>query len=173
MQILLAKLRESDVWVFATPVQIDGVSSSTKVIMERMLPLVEPIVEIRDNHCGYKLREGTKGGEIILISTCGNWEIDNFDPLISHMKAASLNIGKKFKNALLRPHASAIQPMLDSGMIPNDIFQAAKESGRQLVEEGKISKETLDAVSQPLMSRGSYIETYNHNVIKLLKSKSQ
>ena len=60
MQMVLAKLREADIWVFGTPVYVDGVSGPMKNLMDRMLPLLQPFIELRDGHCRHPKREGAK-----------------------------------------------------------------------------------------------------------------
>ena len=87
MEMLLPKLARADVWVFATPVFFDGISGALKNLIERMFPLLEPFYELRDGHCHHPRRAGTKSGKLVLVSNCGNWEMDNFDPLLLHIKA--------------------------------------------------------------------------------------
>ncbi|MCK4472846.1 MAG: hypothetical protein KAW49_13780 [Anaerolineae bacterium] len=41
--------------------------------------------------------------------------------------------------------------MMEKGAPVDDIFEAAKEAGRQLVEDGKMSPETLAIVSRELL----------------------
>ena len=66
-----------------------------------------------------------------------------FDPLVTQMKAiyARPDGNTEFAGALLRPGADAMQEMMkgDGATILKSIFEAAKEAGRQLVKEGKIS----------------------------------
>jgi multimeric flavodoxin WrbA len=152
MEMLLPKLAGADVWVLATPVYFDGISGALKNLIERMLPLVEPFYELRDGHCRHPRREGTKSGKVVLVSNCGFWEMDNFDPLLVHMKAICKNIDREFAGALLRPHGTGMRRMLEGGIHIDDIFTAAKEAGRQLVADGKMSSEALKAVSRNLMS---------------------
>jgi multimeric flavodoxin WrbA len=152
MEMLLPKLAGADVWVFATPVYFDGISGTLKNLIERMLPLVEPFYELRDGHCRHPRREGTKSGKVVLVSNCGFWEMDNFDPLLVHMKAICKNIDREFAGALLRPHGTGMRRMLERGVVMDDIFAAAKDAGRQLVAEGRMLSETLKAVSRNLMS---------------------
>ena len=152
MEMLLPQLAGADVWVFATPVYFDGITGSLKNLMERMLPLVEPFYGLRDGHCRHPRREGTKSGKIVLVSNCGFWEMDNFDPLLVHMKAICKNIDREFAGALLRPHGTGMRRMLEAGIPLDDIFAAAKEAGRQLVADGQMSSETLMAVGRNLMT---------------------
>ncbi len=170
MGMLLPKLAGADVWVFATPVYFDGVSAGLKNFIDRMLPLAEPFFELRDGHCHHPRRTGTKRGKIVLVSNCGFWEMDNFDPLIVHIKAIGKNADREFAGALLRPHGPAMRHMLQGGVSVADIFEAANEAGRQLVADGEISSETLNAVSRELMSLEQYRQGVNQRFQQLLKS---
>ncbi len=73
------------------------------------------------------------------------------------MKAVCKNLSAEFAGALLRPHGGAVPAMLEMGASIGDIFEAAKEAGRQLVKEQKMSPETLDIVSRELLPREMYI----------------
>ena len=77
------------------------------------------------------------------------------------MKAVCKNMSAEFAGALLRPHGGAMSGMLKMGAPVGDIFEAAKEAGRQLVKEGEMSQETLDIVSRELMPRDMYVQIIN------------
>lgn len=171
MNVLLPKLAEADIYVFATPVYVDGVSGPMKNLMDRMIPLVQPFFELRDGHCRHPPREGTKQGKIVLVSNCGFWEMDNFDPLLVHMKAASKNMKREFAGALLRPHGGGLRRIMKMGMPLDDIFEAAKEAGRQLVRDGKMSPETLKIVSRELMPLEMHIQAANATFQEALDAK--
>jgi hypothetical protein len=141
-----------------------------KNLMDRMLPLADPSFELRDGHTRHPRRPGYKRGKVVLVSTCGLWEMDNFDPLIVHMKAACRNWAKEFAGALLRPHSGALWAMMRMGLPVDDIFEAAKEAGRQLIEEGKMSPETLKIVSRELMSRDAFMQSHNRSFERALEA---
>jgi multimeric flavodoxin WrbA len=157
MQTLHSKLREADIWVFATPVYADGPTGTMKNLTERTIPLLEPYFVLRDGHCRHALRGGSKPSKVALVSSCGLWEMDNFDPLVLWIKAFCANLGREFGGALLRPHAEALMPMMEMGISLDDIFQAAKEAGRSLVNDGKMPPEALTTVSHELLP----LEMYN------------
>lgn len=161
MQMLCPKLSDADIWVLATPVYVDGVSGPMKMLMDRMIPLAQPFLELRDGHCRHPLQEGAKAGKVVLVSNCGLWEMDNFDPLLVHMKAACKNLAREFAGALLRPHGEGVRPMMEMGAPVDDIFEAAKEAGRQLVEDGEMSAETLTTVSRELVPLDMYLQFVN------------
>jgi multimeric flavodoxin WrbA len=161
MQMLCPKLREADIWVLATPLYVDGLSGPMKNLLDRVIPLVQPAIELRDGHCRHPLREGSRRGQVVVVSNCGFWELDNFDPLLVHVKAVCKNASREFAGALLRPHGPALRPMRDMGLPVDDVFQAAREAGRQLILDRKMSPETLGIVSRELLSLEMYLQAAN------------
>ncbi len=51
--------------------------------------------------------------------------------------------------------------MMRMGMSLDDIFDAANEAGRQLVEDGEMSAETLSTISREMMPRELYLQNIN------------
>jgi len=152
MQMLLPKLGEADVWVLATPLYVFGMNGPMKNLLDRIIPSAQPFFELRDGHCGHPARDGYKRGKVVLVSNCGFLEMDNFDALLVHIKALCKNMGREFADALLRPNGPSMKPMMEAGLILDDIFEAAREAGRQLVEDGEMSAKTLSIVSRELIS---------------------
>lgn len=162
MDWLLPKMNEADLWVFATPLYVDGVTGPLKGLMDRILPRVQPFFEIRKGRCRHPLREGAKAGKLVLVSNCGFWEMDNFDPLLVHMRALCENASLDFAGALLRPHGEALQEMAEQGApFVGEVFQAARKAGREIVEKGSIEEETLRTVGQELMPKEAYSQMAN------------
>ncbi|MBN2005883.1 MAG: flavodoxin family protein [Anaerolineae bacterium] len=161
MAMLLPKVAQADVLVLATPVYVDGISGPLKNLMDRMIPTALPFIELRDGHCRHLRHVNIENGKLVLVSNSGFWELDNFDPLLVHMKAFCKNSGREFAGALLRPHGSALKMMMDAGAPVNDVFDAAREAGRQLVEEGAMSPETLLTVSRTLLPLEAFLQTLN------------
>ncbi len=83
-----------------------------------------------------------------------------FDPLLIQMKALynRPDGSSDFAGALLRPMAEGMKEMMKAGEtgLVEGIFRAAREAGRQLVREGKISEELQKEVSRELMPRDAY-----------------
>ena len=158
MQWLVPKMGEADILVFATPVYVDGISGPLKMLFDRSLPLVHGPFQLRDSHCRHPLREQYKKGKVVLVSNCGFYEMDNFDPLIAHMEAACKNFSREYAGALLRPHGGAMKILKDLGKAPQDILDAAKEAGRQLVRDGRMASETLAIVSRDMMPFQMYLD---------------
>lgn len=172
MQMLLPKFLNADVIVCATPLYCDGVNGPMKNLMDRMIPIVLPYIELRDGHCRHPLHDGVKKGKVVLVSNSGFWELDNFDAMLVHIKAFCKNANSEFAGALLRPHGPGLKTFMEMGLKIDDIFEAAKKAGQQLVEEGKISPETLNIVSREIVPLEMYVKGSN-NFIKLELSKLQ
>ncbi len=165
MQILYPKFREADIIVYATPVYYAGVTGSLKNLMDRQLPL-------------HMLGElGSKKQKIVLVSTCGAWELSMFEPLLVQMKAlyARPDGNSDFAGALLRPGADGMREMMKTkGMeLVEGIFRSAKEAGHQLVKEGKISEEVQKEISKELMPKEAYYKAANEMFEQIKKSMKQ
>ncbi len=163
MQMLLPKLSEADVWVFGTPVYTDGVSGPLKMLLDRTIPLVQPFFELRDGHCRHTVPEGHKYAKVVLVSSCGFWEMDNFDPLLVHLKAYCKNASKEFAGALLRSCGGILGAPKEFGLPIDEILHAASEAGRQLVKDGKMAAETLDSISRELVPQEMYVQIVNQS----------
>jgi len=161
MQTLLPKLQDADVWVFATPVYWGGVVGEMKNLIDRMTPFGNPVFGIRDGHSYHSLREDVKRGKVVLVSTCGFWELDNFDALVNYVKTFCRQAERKFAGALLRPHSMPFAGMLKMGKPVGDILEAAKGAGREFVKSGKIPAETLKTIGRPLMPLEAFVEVAN------------
>lgn len=168
MQQLYPKLKEADVLVFATPVYVDGITGPSKTIIDRMIPLIQPQYEIRDGHCRHPPRDDVKQGSLVLVSNCGFWELDNFDPLVLHMQALCKNLSRRYAGALLRPQGPALLSMIQMGQPVDDIIVAAQDAGRQLVKNGKMSPTTLSIIRRTLISREAYIREINRRFQQIL-----
>jgi hypothetical protein len=97
----------------------------------------------------------------VLISNCGFWEMDNFDPLVMHIKAICKNTCWEYIGALLRPHGEAFGYMVRHGLEIQDVLAAAKNAGKELAKTGKISEENIRTVSRELVSLETYVKMTN------------
>ncbi|MBW1912216.1 MAG: flavodoxin family protein [Deltaproteobacteria bacterium] len=170
MTSLFPKIKKADTLVFATPVYVDGVSGPMKNLMDRLIPLGNPSLEIRNGHTRHPFDPKSDQKRVILVSSCGFWELDTFDPLISHMKGLTLHFGGQFAGALLRPHAEFLKPMMAKGIPLDDIFEGAKEAGRQLVKDGVMANSTLQTISRELIDQKTYVERINRAYEQAMES---
>jgi FMN-dependent NADH-azoreductase len=168
MDKLLPEIAGAQILVLATPVYVDGMTGPLKNLLDRIIPIGHPIMELREGHSRHSDRLGLRNGKIVLVSNCGFWERDNFDPLLLHVRAIGKNLGREFAGALLRPHGPALRGMMKQGMPVDDVLGAAREAGRQLVTDGHMSTDTLNIVSRELLTRQEYVDTANRKIQEIL-----
>jgi hypothetical protein len=159
---LLPRIAAADIHVIATPVYVDGMTSLSKMLLDRTIPLSRGSVEVRDGHIRHPGREEPKKQKLALVSVSGFPEMDNFEPLVVHVKAISKNMRADYAGAVLRPAAWFIHGMAQQ--VPDmvkPLFDALRKAGRELVENGVMSQETLDIISKDIIPRDKYIEIMN------------
>ncbi len=161
MRSLLPEVAQSELLVLATPVYVDGMTGPMKTLLDRLVPLLRGRFEVRDDHCRHPLREGVKAGRLVLVSASGFTEMDNFDPLVAHVKAACKNMGREFAGAILRPYGWFLGHLLRRGHAVGSILQAIRSAGVHLVEEGIIPEEVLDEISRDFVAREEVVEYIN------------
>jgi len=172
MQMIYPKLDAADVVVFATPLYADGMTGSMKNLVERLwVPRGNPFLEVRDGHTRHpvQVRKDGKDIKVVLVSNCGFWEVDNFAPLVEHMKAICRNMNVEFAGAVLRPHGPTLRMMLETGAPVQDVLEAAEEAGHQLARDGKMSEKTLGIVSRELVPLETYVEVHNQRLNQFLE----
>ncbi len=170
--MLLPKLQQADVWVFATPVYPHGMSVEMKNLLYRMTALFSPFLDVRDGRSQQSLAEGTVPGKLVLIATCTAWEVDTFHPLLAQMDAYCAKSSRQFAGALLRPHSPALTWLIDRGMPVADIFEAAYMAGRELAGLGQVSAETSEIVSRQLLPLDLYIQFLNERLQERLAAQA-
>ena len=153
MEDLLPKMDQADIFVFATPVYVDGMTGTLKTVIDRSIPLDSGKVVLKDGHCRHPRRSGNEGGKVALVSVCGFAEMDNFDPLVTHVKAICKNMGTEYAGAILRPYAWALSYADQFGVDVTDIIQAVEDAGQQLVTDGKMKEATLKTIQREVLSQ--------------------
>lgn len=157
MEEIYRKLRSADILVLATPVYIP-LPGEMQNFINRLCPLVDPLLSFKDGRTRARLRKGFSIRKIVLVSSGGWWEKGNFDTVKRICEEIAKDVSVEFAGALLRPHAYLMYQFEEKAM---EITKASKEAGRQLVAEGRIPAELLDAVSQPLVPEEVLRERYN------------
>ncbi|MHA2061845.1 MAG: SCP2 sterol-binding domain-containing protein [Candidatus Sifarchaeia archaeon] len=142
---LLPKWLESDLVVYATPLFHHTVNAPMKTFLERTWPTMLPFFEKRnDGRWHHPWRH--KPPAAVILSVCGFFEGSAFGAL-SHY--ANFLWGKNLIAEIYRPAAMNMTfPGLED--IRDDILEAIRQSGRELIESRKISPKTMARITQPL-----------------------
>ncbi len=179
MKIVLQEMEEADILVLASPVFSDGITGPLKNLLDRCLVKSKPFQVFREGHYHLTSRVSRKFKQLVLVSNCGLYEMDNFDAMLVHIKAVCRNFHYEFTGALLRPHGPALEVLLNK--IPPKVslhqralavLAFAKQTGRELVTTGKMSEEALNGVSRELLSPRQYQMMVNgHFAFAIAKTK--
>ncbi|MFH0799279.1 MAG: flavodoxin family protein [Pseudomonadota bacterium] len=171
MEEILSAVATANAFIIATPVYLDGMTGLLKNCMDRMVPTVSPHFELKDGHLRHAARKFA-ARSVALVSTCGFFELDNFGPLVAHVKAICRNMDAEFAGAVLRPAA----PMIPEIPTIHPLFfklrsltKAIRQAGKEFVKEGRISDEIGRAVSADIVSREKYFQEANSHFDKVLK----
>ncbi len=160
MDLLYPRLREAEILILATPVYIP-LPGEMQNIINRLCPLMKPLLEIRQSRTRARFREDVKIRKILLVSTGGWWEKGNFGTVIKIVEELAEDASVEFAGAVIRPHAFL---MKKEGKLTRDgevVIEAARKAGTELVRNGAISKQTLDAISSSLISEEELRRIYN------------
>ena len=164
---LLPNVANADILVLASSLYFDGVTGPMKMFMDRLVPTIHLNLEIREGHFRHPARKGMNLEKVVLVSNCGLGEINNFDPMIAYIKAFCKNLNAEYVGELLRPHGPIWAMEMD--MHVDDVVRSAAEAGRQLVQNGKMSFDTLNAIRRSLVSD----VTNQHLQCELEKNQNQ
>ncbi|MFH1579422.1 MAG: flavodoxin family protein [Thermoplasmatota archaeon] len=147
MQSVYPLLKRADILVLATPVYIP-LPGEMQNFVNRLCPLIDPLLTKRNGRTRARFRSDVKIRKIVLVSTSGWYEKGNFGTVLRIAKEVANDASVQFAGALLRPHA---QLLARGGSKADRVLEAAKESGRELVATGRISKRLIEAVGKPLI----------------------
>lgn len=145
---LLPKWLQADLAVYATPLYHYSVNASLKAFIERTLPTVEPFFEIHDGRMVHPVRFRNPG--IVVLSVAGMPDTAHFDQLSAYMQYLHASPGRRLVAEIYRPSAELL-PSPAFKEKADEILAATVQAGKELVEEGGVSPETLARVTQPII----------------------
>jgi len=160
MQLLYPQLKEADILVLATPVYIP-LPGEMQNFINRLCPLIEPFLETREGRTRGRFHKQVKIRKIVLVSTGGWWEKANFETVVRITEELAKDASVEFAGAVLRPHAFL---MKEKGKLTKDgeaVLNTVKRAGYELIKKGRMNKETLEAISRPLISEEELWRRYN------------
>jgi multimeric flavodoxin WrbA len=166
MQKVYPKLREADILIMATPVYIP-LPGEMQIFVNRLCPLMKPLLETREGRTRGRLHDDVKLCKVLLISTGGWWEKENFDTVVHIAREFTENCSIEFVGAMLRPHAFLMRRKGEVTGHGAKIIQAVERAGKDFVKDGQLGAKILETISRPLISRDELLQRYN----RLLESR--
>lgn len=143
---LFPKWLESDLVVYATPLFSRTVNAPMKTFIERCFPICEPFLEQDDSgRWVHPLRH--KPPAVVVLSVCGFLEESEFEALSNYVNFQfhrSTLVAEIYRTA----SQAMTQPVWKDKL--DDILDATRQAGRELVEHMTISPETMARIRQPI-----------------------
>ena len=143
---LFPKWLESDLVVYATPLFHHTVNAPMKTFIERTFPICEPFLE-QDNSGRWVHPQRYKKPAVAVLSVCGFPGESAFEEL-SHYVNFLFHDGSLVAEIYRTASQPMMQPVYKNKL--NDILNATRQAGRELVESMAISPQTMARIKQPL-----------------------
>lgn len=143
---LFAKWVESDFCVYATPLFHHTVNATMKTFIERTLPVAEPYLIKEGGRWSHPLRYEKIPGAVVL-SVAGFPAMSAFEALQHYVNFLFGYREGRLWAEIYRPGA---ENLLYAGQKRNDILEATRQAGRELVERKTILPETKARIEQPI-----------------------
>jgi hypothetical protein len=154
---IFPKLLASDLVVYASPLYYHFMNGAMRTFIERTLPAAQPFFERIEGKTGHPLRN--KVPATVILSVCGFPEESEFDALskfLHRTRHKDVTIAAEIYRAAAE---SLTNPFLKDKA--DDILDATKLAGRELVEFMKILPETMERIRQPLVDAEVFSELGN------------
>lgn len=145
---IFPKLLECDLVVYASPLYYHTVNARMAALIERTLPFSQPFFEQDKNGITYHPPRYKLPPNIIL-SVCGFPEDSEFDAMREFFTRT-----RSEKNQPIAFICRSSVGMISLPMFKEkaaQIFEATRKAGREVVESMKISSETIETITQPLL----------------------
>ncbi|MDY7079209.1 MAG: NAD(P)H-dependent oxidoreductase [Chloroflexota bacterium] len=161
MPELLKKLREADTVVYATPLYVFTVTAQMKTFMDRHIPMLDPHIIERDGQYIHPMRyEGEWPKKVVLISNCGFPERHHFSALEETFRIFTSDPDSEMIATILCPSGE----LLKQSAVKESLrwyIEAARQAGREVVEQGRIAPETQEVLNKPLANAAAYSRMAN------------
>ncbi len=161
MEKVTAAMEGAGLLVLATPLYVDGMTGGLKTVLDRMVRRVSPTLELHEGRLRHIDLSNGNPTPIMLIATCGLWHVDNFDPLVAHVRALSRSHRSPYAGALLRPHAPATLSVGVESPQVQAVLAGARRAGQEMGRDGAMSDEAVNAVASPLLGIEEYRDVFN------------
>lgn len=153
MERALAAWARADLVVFGTPVYHGCMTGTMKSFLDRLLPRYEPWL-IPSPHLSGATGHPARSPEptrMVLVSPCGFPGFHNFDALVHTFRHIARMHGLDVVGEILRPFAEPLRLRGLQGLFEG-YYEAVRLAGREIIESGSISGETMTRLEGDLMS---------------------
>lgn len=163
MAEILAVCEGANIFVLATPLYFDNVSSMLKAFMDRMIVKSNPhFQKDADGECRHLKNAETPSPKLVMISNCGFSERSHFQVISHWIKRVALNMKTEVsgefyaaQGGLLNNNAEELRPII------SEYLKNMENAGREIVADNKVSEKTKILLEQNFIPDEIYIEKAN------------
>jgi multimeric flavodoxin WrbA len=162
-------LTGADLWVWATPLYFDNVSSMLKTFIDRLMVFGSP-GWTRDEAGECRHHTSLAPTRLMLIANCGYPERSHFQVLSHWLARHARNLGVAVageiyasEGALLRDPAEELRPAVAG------FLRSVETAGREIAAGLEISAQTREKLAQPFIPAEAYIRGVESYLDALLK----
>ena len=146
--------------VYATPLYVFTVSGLMKDFMDRHIPLLDPHIIERGDQYIHPPRYEARHNKVVLISNCGFPEQHHFSGLVETFRCFTSGPDSELAVTILCAGGELLkQPALQESL--RWYTEAARQAGREVVEQGYVTPETQDVLDRPLAKPEVYSRMAN------------
>jgi hypothetical protein len=138
---LRQKIGQADILVLASPLYFngqlgpEGASQSMRSLLRRLVPGQSPCADEPYEHAVHTTKEPVNLRKVIFVSGCGFWEIDDFYPVLTHIKSLCHNTFPEFAGNIGDGHGVILNGAIRSGASIEAIAATARSAGRRLIND--------------------------------------
>ena len=154
----LQQYLEADIVVWSFPLYYFSMPSQAKLVMDRLLPTIQPTIRINEaKQCYHPSRYDISEKRILLISTCGFYQTTgNYDALLSQFE----RVYEDMFTPILCPQGELLG-MSELGERTEEYLAYVSQAGAEYLREDGFSAETRSLLAEPLFSSEAFLEMAN------------
>lgn len=156
---LLLKLNNAELIVYAMPLYFHSLPGLVKNHFDRQLPLYHPYLEKAGGLTRHPRRVSVKKS-VVLFSICGFPEVRQFEPLVKTLQCYAQESNASLAATVLLPGAMELYYNPCKRSLLTAKLDLLRDAGRQLAGRGKVSRNTVRAISKVAGMR-SFIDNGN------------
>jgi len=171
MTSILQLLKDADVWIWATPLYFDNISSILKIFIERLMVIGSPYWE-KDNAGECRHLTTRTIPKLIMISNCGFPERSHFQVISHWINRHARNFGTELigeiytsEGALLSTQVAELHPII------SNYLQVLETAGKEVVISTQLSEKTKKLLEQKFIPDEIYTQEAKRYVDSILINK--
>jgi putative NADPH-quinone reductase/putative sterol carrier protein len=167
---IIEKFDNAYLLIYAFPLYIDSVPAKLKALIDRQFIHVLPLFVPYDKVTRHPVRNPMER-YFALFSVSGFPEREQFDPVIKTFHAMARNWNRSLIATIVRPGAQSLHVGPPYHNYLKEVLKAIEQGGKEMIENGTVSKKTLKAISNDYGIPGNVWRNYT-NLYWYLKGKN-